>query len=193
MKFESSLRPQAGISYVSLGSILLIALFLFLIASKISDQPPITQTEVKKEISPKKKIAAPTTKSLVATTNENKNTVQELKQKPEVVPSKERKSETRKTSGRELGFDLDFGSEPARIIKNFVLPETKNAGSGRVILKFRFTIRPDGSVAKVFPIMKGNPDLELEAMNLLRKWRFEKLPRTDDQVDQKVEISFRPQ
>ena len=192
MKFESSLRPQAGISYVSLGSVLLLALFLFLLASRISEQLQIPSTVVKKEIPVKKKITSPSQKSVVETPKEQKPAVQELKQEPEVVKN-EKKSETKRTVGRELGFDLDFGAEQARIIKNFVLPEAKNAGSGRVILKFRFTIRPDGSVAKVFPIMKGNPDLELEAMNLLRKWRFEKLPKTDDQIDQKVEISFRPQ
>lgn len=192
MKFESSLRPQAGISYVSLGSVLLLALFLFLLASKTSEQPQIVPIEVKKEIPIKKKFTAPSTKLAVETPKEQKPAVLDVKQEPVVVKS-EKKNETRRTVGRELGFDLDFGSEQARIIKNFVLPEAKNAGSGRVILKFRFTIRPDGSVAKVFPIMKGNPDLELEAMNLLRKWRFEKLARTDDQIDQKVEISFRPQ
>lgn len=192
MKFESSLRPQAGISFVSLGSVLLLALFLFLLASRISEQPQIVPTEVKKEIPLKKKITAPSTKLAVETLKEQKPAILEVKQEPVVVKS-EKKNETRRTVGRELGFDLDFGSEPARIIKNFVLPEATNAGSGRVILKFRFTIRPDGSVAKVFPIMKGNPDLELEAMNLLRKWRFDKLPRTADQADQKVEISFRPQ
>lgn len=193
MKFESSLRPQAGISYVALGSVLLLAIFLFLLASKMSEQTLLTPSEVKKENPTRKKISTPSEKFANTIPKEEKPIVQESKQKPEVVVNKEKKTETRKTGGRELGFDLDFGTEPARIIKNFVLPEAKNAGSGRVILKFRFTIRPDGSVAKVFPIMKGNPDLELEAMNLLRKWRFEKLPRTDDQVDQKVEISFRPQ
>ncbi len=192
MKFESSLRPQAGISYVSLGSVLLLSVFLFLLASKIAEQSQIIPAEVKKEIPVRKKISAPSVKQTDIAPEEEKPVVQELKQKTEVVKN-EKKTETRKAGGRELGFDLDFGSEEARIIKNFILPEAKNAGSGRVILKFRFTIRPDGSVAKVFPIMKGNPDLELEAMNLLRKWRFEKLPRTDDQVDQKVEISFRPQ
>lgn len=193
MKFESLLQPQTGISYVSLLSVLVLAAFLYIFAANISERPSNTDEETKQKIEHQKELSKQTAILKEQNPIEQKPVVQELQQDQKAALPDQTKNEVRKTNGRELGFDLDFGSYPPRLITNFVLPEAKNAGSGRVILKFRFSIRPDGSVAKVFPIMKGEPELELEAMNLLRKWRFEKLSRTEDQIDQKVEISFRPQ
>lgn len=193
MKFESSIKFQKGISYPSLATVVLLGTFFYFAVEKINEKPIVNNEDAKQKIVLQKKLnervnQIPETKPIV----ENKE-ILNSNLKTEVDKGLESKKEVRKTSSRELGFDIDFGSDLPRIIKNFVLPEGKNLGSGRVILKYRFSIRPDGSVAKVFPIMKGDPDLELEAMNLLRKWRFEKLPASADQIDQKVEISFRPQ
>lgn len=189
MKFESTLKPQGGISYASLGVVLLLAFFLYLLAAKTSEKPSTAIDDTKEKVQLQKRLAEQTAKHNTQIAEKPKPETSNLNREEKPL----QKEEIKKGSKRELGFDLDFGSDPPRIIKSFFLPEAKNAGSGRVILKFRFSIRPDGSVAKVFPIMKGNPELELETMNMLRKWRFEKLSRTEDQIDQKVEISFHPQ
>jgi outer membrane biosynthesis protein TonB len=189
VKFDTSLHPQRGTGIYFFAGTLLTALFIFYLNVKIADQPPVSvlksdpKIQLQKNISAKKNQSEQSKKQNIATEN--------LKAEEQTQTKNE--TEVRKTNGRELGFELDFGAEPPRQIKNFILPEAKSPGSGRVILKFRFSIRPDGSVVKVFPTMKGNPNLELETMNLLRKWRFEKLPKDADQIDQKVEISFRPE
>ncbi|KAF0150888.1 MAG: TonB family protein [Ignavibacteria bacterium] len=193
MKFESSINYLKGISYSSFAAVILLAAFLYLATDKVSEKSFANAETAKQNIELQKKIneqanKIPQVKAVNLKTVESNSNAESA-----VAQETEKKDEVRKISQRELGFDLDFGSDQPRIIKNFVLPEAKNLGSGRVIMKFRFSIRPDGSVSKVFPTMKGDPALELTTMNLLRKWRFEKLPAAADQIDQKVEISFRPQ
>ncbi len=190
MKFEQTHKPLRGIDFAALANIIVVAVFIYLLAAKLIDLPAYPV-----QVAPQPK------KITVSLQNEIKNVPADEKQAKEIEKpklettgiEKEKNEVSRKGNKTELGFELNFGTGEARQIKNFFLPETNIKGSGRVVLKLRFSIRPDGSVAKIFPLMKGNPDLELEAMNLLRKWRFEKLPRTVDQDDQKVEISFRPQ
>ncbi len=190
MKFEQTHKPLRGINYTALVNIIVVAVFIYLLAVKLIGLP----TYPAQAVSQQKKLTVPSQKEITNLPVEEKQTKEIDKPKLETVGDQKEKSEvTRRGSKNELGFELDFGTGAPRQIKNFFLPETNIKGSGRVVLKLRFSIRPDGSVAKIFPLMKGNPDLELEAMNLLRKWRFEKLARTADQDDQKVEISFRPQ
>ncbi len=193
MKFDNLVEFQKGISYTSLAIVIIFGAFIYYAVNKINDKPIVNDENPIQKIEQQKKInerANQVTETQLPLPNKD---IQNSKPQTIVKNEVEPKKESRKTSSRELGFDIYFGADQPRIIKTFVLPEVKKAGSGRVILKYRFSIRPDGSVAKVFPIMKGEPELELEAMNLLRKWRFEKLPTTADQIDQKVEISFRPQ
>ncbi|MEW6653479.1 MAG: energy transducer TonB [Bacteroidota bacterium] len=190
MKFESSVKYLKGISYSSFASVVLLGAFLYATVYKASENLSLNLDSAKQNIELPKKV----NEQEINLSDSDVKTVEKIFN-DEIAKAKvtDTKAEVRKISARELGFDIDFGSDKPRIIKNFVLPEVKNLGSGRVLLKFRFSIRPDGSVSKVFPIMKGDPDLELSTMNLLRRWRFEKLPTDADQIDQKVEISFRPQ
>lgn len=191
MKFESKNKFQKGISYSSLAAVVLLSAVLYLIVSKVKETPVLNNETATQKIDQQKKINQ--------IENENKSslnpsqTKETINEQTQVISKEESNPSVKKSNSRELGFDIDYGSEQPRIIRNFILPESKKPGSGRVVLKFRFTIRPDGSVSKVFPTMKGDADLELEAMNLLRKWRFEKLPASSEQNDQKAEISFRHQ
>lgn len=193
MKFNSSLKFQYGINYSSLAAVVLFLAGFYLIGNRITSQQALIDQEAKQKVELQKRISKEIKPSELEKTSVESPLAIDSKSEKASTKQLEIKTENRKSSTRELGFDIDFGSEQPRIIRNFILPEASNAGSGRVILKFRFTIRPDGSVSKVFPTMKGDPDLELETMNLLRKWRFEKLSTDADQIDQKVEISFRPQ
>ncbi len=51
-------------------------------------------------------------------------------------------------------------------------PKTVALVSGTV--KIKFWVLPDGTVGKMIPIVRGDPDLERRALKFLSKWRFEK-------------------
>lgn len=59
------------------------------------------------------------------------------------------------------------------------------------VISIRFEVRPDGSVGRMIPIKKMNPDLEAEVKKTLRSWRFSRLPSGVPQVAQWGVITFR--
>lgn len=58
-----------------------------------------------------------------------------------------------------------------RVIFRPPLPRPAEALSGTVHIKF--WVLPDGTIGKMVPIMRGDPELERVAMDYLEKWRFE--------------------
>lgn len=121
----------------------------------------------------------------------NKETVEAEKVKPLT-------EQTNKTKGTELaglgeggfGFEIDFGGKGMRKIYSYNLPEYPEGVSKEIDVKLRFTIMPDGTVGKIFPLIKADARLELAAINSLRQWRFEPLPPNAKQIDQTVVIIF---
>ncbi len=103
-----------------------------------------------------------------------------------------------KTKGSELagegeggfGFEIDFGGKGTRKIYSYNLPEYPEGVSKEIDVKLRFTILPDGTVGKIFPLIKADARLELTSINSLRQWRFEPLPRNAKQIEQTVVIIF---
>jgi len=89
-----------------------------------------------------------------------------------------------------FGFELDFGGKGMRRIYSYNLPEYPEGVSKEIDVKLRFTILPDGTVSKIFPLLKADAKLELAAINSLKNWRFEPLPQNAKQIDQTVVIIF---
>jgi protein TonB len=89
-----------------------------------------------------------------------------------------------------FGFELDFGGRGMRRIYSYNLPEYPEGVTKEIDLKLRFTILPDGTVSRILPLIKADARLEFTAINSLKNWRFEPLPKNAKQIDQTVVITF---
>jgi len=59
------------------------------------------------------------------------------------------------------------------------------------VISVRFEVRPDGTVGRLQPIIKGDPELESEVLRTLRSWRFSRLPANMPQKSQYGTATFR--
>ena len=59
------------------------------------------------------------------------------------------------------------------------------------VITVRFEVRADGTVGRVQPLQRMNPELEREVLNTLRSWRFSRLPSSVPQESQWGRITFR--
>jgi len=89
-----------------------------------------------------------------------------------------------------FGYEIDFGGKGTRRIYSYSLPRYPDGVSKEIDVKLRFTILPDGTVGTIFPIIKADPRLENAAINSLRQWRFEPLPRGARVQEQTAVIVF---
>ncbi len=72
-----------------------------------------------------------------------------------------------------------------------IQPLPSNPTNDEATITIRFEVRPDGSLGRVFPVQKMNPELEREVMRTLRSWRFSQLPQGVPQEPQWGTITFR--
>lgn len=72
-----------------------------------------------------------------------------------------------------------------------IQPLPSNPTNDEATITIRFEVRPDGSLGRVFPVQKMNPELEREVMRTLRSWRFSRLPSGVPQEPQWGTITFR--
>ncbi|MFA3781559.1 TonB family protein [Melioribacteraceae bacterium 4301-Me] len=125
----------------------------------------------------------------------NKKEKEEKTAIEKVKPLKKTESESR---GEEFagsrfgsfGFQIDFGGKGIRKIYSYILPQYPEGVSKEIDVKLKFTIMPDGTVGKIFPLIKADAKLEMAAINSLRQWRFEPLPPNAKQIEQSVVITF---
>ena len=113
----------------------------------------------------------------------------------EVKPIKETKSdntgkEFEGTGEGSFGFEIDFGGRGKRKIYSYSLPAYPDGVSKEIDVKLRFTILPDGTVGRIFPLIKADARLENAAINSLRQWRFEPLAQQQEQKVQTAVITF---
>ncbi len=153
-----------------------------------------TPAEEKKE---EKKVELPKAKqediNNTITKTDKKKQVEESsnsKVKPLVESNSKTKGEGTSQGEGGFGFELDFGGKGMRRIYSYSLPEYPDGVSKEIDVKLRFAIQPDGTVAKIFPMIKADARLEAAAINSLRQWRFEPLPRSANQSEQVVVITF---
>jgi len=55
------------------------------------------------------------------------------------------------------------------------LPRFPSGVNTNAVLKFKFTVMPDGTVGRIIPLQKADPRLEQAALEALRQWRFNQL------------------
>ncbi len=109
-----------------------------------------------------------------------------VKEDSEAVKGKE---ETGEGEGN-FGFEIDFGGKGKRKIYSYSLPPYPEGVSKEIDVKLKFTILPDGSVAKILPLTKADSRLESTAINSLRQWRFEPIPESQKRLEQTAVIIF---
>jgi TonB family protein len=93
------------------------------------------------------------------------------------------------TPDRSAPYDLQWEGELDR--SPMVQPLPENSTNIEAVITVRFEVNPDGSLGRVFPLKKMNPELEREVMRTLRSWRFSRLPSGVPQEPQWGNITFR--
>lgn len=90
---------------------------------------------------------------------------------------------------RSAPYDLQWEGELNRSPMAQPLPD--NRTNEEAVITIRFEVHPDGSLGRVIPLRKMNPELEREVMRTLRSWRFSRLPSGVPQEPQWGTITFR--
>ncbi|SMO51693.1 TonB family protein [Gracilimonas mengyeensis] len=90
-----------------------------------------------------------------------------------------------KSSPYELKWEGEIDRSP------MVQPLPQNSANTEAVITVRFEVRPDGTVGRIIPLRKMNPELEREVMSTLRSWRFSRLPGGVPQQTQWGTITFR--
>ncbi len=90
-----------------------------------------------------------------------------------------------KASPYELKWEGELERAP------LVQPLPQNNANVEAVITVRFEVRPNGTVGRIIPTRKMNPELEREVMRTLRSWRFSRLQSGAPQQNQWGEITFR--
>lgn len=90
-----------------------------------------------------------------------------------------------KTAPYELKWEGDLERTP------MVQPHPTNNANTEATITVRFEVLPNGTVRRIIPLRKMNPELETEVMSTLRNWRFSRLPSGVPQTNQWGVITFR--
>lgn len=93
------------------------------------------------------------------------------------------------TPDKSAPYDLQWEGELNR--NPVVQPLPNNQTNEEAVITIRFEVHPDGSLGRVIPLKKMNPELEREVMRTLRSWRFSRLPSGAPQEPQWGTITFR--
>ncbi|HLR24455.1 MAG TPA: TonB family protein [Fodinibius sp.] len=96
-----------------------------------------------------------------------------------------RGNEKNKSAPYELQWEGDIERSP------MVQPLPSNTTGSEATITIRFQVKPDGTVGRIIPLKKMNPELEREVMRTLRSWRFSHLPSGVPQQSQWGTITFR--
>jgi len=94
-------------------------------------------------------------------------------------------NDTQKSAPYELKWEGDIQRDP------MVQPLPDNKTDEEATITVRFQVKPDGTIGRIIPLKKMNPELEREVMRTLRSWRFSRLPQGIPQQPQWGTITFR--
>lgn len=94
-------------------------------------------------------------------------------------------NEAEKSTPYELNWEGEIERAP------MVQPLPENRADEEATITVRFEVKPDGSIGRIIPLRKMNPELEREVMRTLRSWRFSRLPSGVPQQAQWGTITFR--
>lgn len=93
-------------------------------------------------------------------------------------------NEQNKQSPYDLRWEGDIERAPV------VQPLPDNNTGDEAVITVRFEVKPNGTVGRIIPLKKMNPELEREVMKTLRNWRFSRLPSGIPQESQWGTITF---
>jgi len=168
-------------------------------SKKKANKSPAKKQSTKKKTKPKpKKVELPKA-SNKSSANIIRNRVKKIKSKTKAeTKTVSSKKKLKKGKGNEktgtdkgsTGFKIDFGGSGIRKIYSYTLPKYPGGVSKEIDIKLKFSILPDGTVGKVFPLIKADASLEAVSIASLRQWRFEPLPKNMKQIEQKAVIVF---
>lgn len=92
-------------------------------------------------------------------------------------------------SDRSAPYDLNWEGDLER--SPMIQPLPENTVNLEAVITVRFEVQPDGTIGRVIPLRKMNPELEREVLRTLRNWRFSRLPSGAPQETQWGTITFR--
>lgn len=96
---------------------------------------------------------------------------------------------TGRDDDRSAPYDLRWEGDLER--SPMIQPLPENTVNLEAVITVRFEVHPDGTIGRVIPLRKMNPELEREVMRTLRSWRFSRLPSGAPQEPQWGTITFR--
>lgn len=94
-------------------------------------------------------------------------------------------NETEKSAPYELNWEGDLERAPMQ------QPLPENNSDIEATITIRFEVKPNGTIGRLIPLRKMNPELEREVIRTLRSWRFSRLPSGVPQQSQWGTITFR--
>jgi len=80
-----------------------------------------------------------------------------------------------KGNGKGLGSgfgDIEWGGGGNRVVLVKQVPKFPKSVKTSATIKVKFYVLPDGSVSKIIPLQKADPELERAVIEALKKWRF---------------------
>jgi len=114
------------------------------------------------------------------------NKVSQLESEKESESTVNTESEaTERSSPIEISWEGGIDRVP------IVSPSPVNTSNSEGVITVRIEVMPGGSVGRVIPRRKFNPELEREVMKTLRTWRFSSLPAEVPQNAQWATVTFR--
>jgi TonB family protein len=96
---------------------------------------------------------------------------------------------TGNTADKSAPYALEWDGELERESRLQPLPSNQTNEEAEITI--RFEVNPDGSIGRMIPRQKMNPELEREVMRTLRSWRFSRLPAGVPKEPQWGTVTFR--
>jgi protein TonB len=130
--------------------------------------------------------------SVTSKKDDKKNTEDKTGTKNENAISKSSSDSkgNKSTGDGSFGFDIDWGGKGKRRIYSYSLPAYPPGVNKEIDIRLRFAILADGTVGTIFPLTKADTQLENAAINSLRQWKFEPIPKNQVQGEQTAVIVF---
>lgn len=156
------------------------------------DNEPVKTPETEK-VDPKKE---------TADEKQEEKTVPSTAEESEEVKEGEKVSGDKRGATGEVNVDQGSGKDPTKAAPYELKwegnlerePQVKTLpqynAQVEAEIRVRFEVRPDGSVGRIVPLKKMNPELENEVYRTLRGWRFDRLPSSVPQESQWGTITF---
>lgn len=164
------------------------------VVKEVKTENNVVKKEEKKP--EEKKVDVPVVKNLdednisVPPKEQKEEQPKQVIQKDDAAGTKDKGRENAGEGIGKFGVDIDWGGKGTRKIYSYNIPPYPDGVAKEIDVKLRFTILADGTVGRIFPLIKADTRLETAAINSLRQWRFEPIPANQAQGQQTVIIIF---